>query len=51
VLLYVELTGMVKWVMVGHDAFAAAEAGIPESQRLKTAEGSQAAQASKGTKK
>ena len=34
-LLYVELTGMVKWVMVGHDAVAAAEADVPEAQRLK----------------
>ena len=34
-LLYVELTGMVKWVMVGHDAFATAEADVPEAQRLK----------------
>jgi alkylhydroperoxidase/carboxymuconolactone decarboxylase family protein YurZ len=33
-LLYVELTGMVKWVMVGHDAFRAAEADVPEAQRL-----------------
>jgi alkylhydroperoxidase/carboxymuconolactone decarboxylase family protein YurZ len=36
-LLYVELTGMVKWVMVGHGAFRAAEADVPESQRLKAA--------------
>ena len=35
-LLYVELTGMVKWVMVGHDAFAAAEADAPEAQRLES---------------
>ena len=33
VIQYVELTGMVKWVMVGHDALAAAEAEAPESQR------------------
>src|SRR5712691_356699 len=31
---YVELTGMVKWVMVGHDALTAAEADVPETQRL-----------------
>lgn len=36
-LLYVELTGMVKWVMVGHDAFTAAEADVPEAQRLEPA--------------
>ena len=36
-ILYVELTGMVKWVMVGHEAFTAAEADVPESQRLKPA--------------
>ena len=29
VLQYVELTGMVKWVMVGHDALTAAEADGP----------------------
>ena len=34
VLQYVELTGMVKWVMVGHDALTAAEADVPEAQRL-----------------
>jgi alkylhydroperoxidase/carboxymuconolactone decarboxylase family protein YurZ len=34
VLQYVELTGMVKWVMVGHDALTAAEAEVPETQRL-----------------
>lgn len=34
VLQYVELTGMVKWVMVGHDALSAAEAAVPEEQRL-----------------
>src|SRR4029453_1044495 len=31
---YVELTGMVKWVMVGHDELTAAEAAVPEAQRL-----------------
>ena len=36
-LLYVELTGMVKWVMVGHDALAAAEAEAPEAQRSEVA--------------
>jgi hypothetical protein len=30
----VELTGMVKWVMAGHDALIAAEADVPEAQRL-----------------
>ncbi len=30
----VELTGMVKWVMVGHDALTAAEADVPDAQRL-----------------
>ena len=34
VIQYVELTGMVKWVMVGHDALTAAEADVPEAQRL-----------------
>jgi alkylhydroperoxidase/carboxymuconolactone decarboxylase family protein YurZ len=34
VIQYVELTGMVKWVMVGHDALSAAEAEVPETQRL-----------------
>ena len=34
VIQYVELTGMVKWVMVGHDALTAAEADIPEAQRI-----------------
>ena len=29
VIQYVELTGMVKWVMVGHDALTAAEADGP----------------------
>ena len=37
VMQYVELTGMVKWVMVGHDALAAAEADVPEAQRLELA--------------
>lgn len=37
VIQYVELTGMVKWVMVGHDALAAAEAEAPEAQRLNPA--------------
>jgi len=37
VIQYVELTGMVKWVMVGHDALAAAEADVPEAQRLELA--------------
>lgn len=37
VMLYVELTGMVKWVMVGHGAFTAAKADVPEAQRLKPA--------------
>jgi alkylhydroperoxidase/carboxymuconolactone decarboxylase family protein YurZ len=31
------LTGMVKWVMVGHDALTAAEAEAPEAQRLQLA--------------
>ena len=34
VIQYVELTGMVKWVMVGHDALTAAEGEVPESQRV-----------------
>ena len=34
VMQYVELTGMVKWVMVGHDALTAAEAEVPEAQRV-----------------
>src|SRR5262249_2461892 len=34
VIQYVELTGMVKWVMVGHDALTAAEADVPEAHRL-----------------
>ena len=36
VIQYVELTGMVKWVMVGHDALTAAEAanGCLSQQRL-----------------
>ena len=34
VIQYVELTGMVKWVMVGHDALTAAEADVPDAQRL-----------------
>jgi hypothetical protein len=38
VIQYVELTGMVKWVMVGHDALTAAEADIPEAQRLALAQ-------------
>src|SRR5207244_9679238 len=29
-----ELTGMVKWVMAGHDALTAAEADAPEAHRL-----------------
>jgi alkylhydroperoxidase/carboxymuconolactone decarboxylase family protein YurZ len=33
VMQYVELTGMVKWVMVGHDALSAAEAAAPPEQR------------------
>jgi alkylhydroperoxidase/carboxymuconolactone decarboxylase family protein YurZ len=33
VIQYVELTGMVKWVMVGHDALTAAEADVPDEQR------------------
>jgi hypothetical protein len=37
VIQYVELTGMVKWVMVGHDALAAAEADVPDAQRLELA--------------
>lgn len=37
VIQYVELTGMVKWVMVGHDALSAAEAAVPEVQRLSPA--------------
>lgn len=36
-ILYIELTGMVKWVMVGYDAFTAAEADVPEAQRLSSA--------------
>ena len=39
VIQYVELTGMVKWVMVGHDALTAAgEADVPDTQRLTPAE-------------
>ena len=38
VMQYVELTGMVKWVMVGHDALTAAEADVPEAQRLTLAQ-------------
>ncbi len=34
-ILYIELTGMVKWVMVGREALSAAEADVPESQHLK----------------
>ena len=34
VIQYVELTGMVKWVMVGHDALTAAEGEVPESKRV-----------------
>ena len=34
VIQYVELTGMVKWVMVGHDALTAAEGEVPKSQRV-----------------
>jgi alkylhydroperoxidase/carboxymuconolactone decarboxylase family protein YurZ len=34
VIQYVELTGMVTWVMVGHDAWTAAEADVPAAQRL-----------------
>ncbi|MBQ09980.1 MAG: hypothetical protein CMJ45_00315 [Planctomyces sp.] len=34
VIQYVELTGMVKWVMAGHDALTAAEAEVPEAQRV-----------------
>jgi ABC-type branched-subunit amino acid transport system substrate-binding protein len=34
VIQYVELTGMVTWVMVGHDALTAAEAAVPDAQRL-----------------
>jgi alkylhydroperoxidase/carboxymuconolactone decarboxylase family protein YurZ len=37
IILYVELTGMVKWFMVGHGAYTAAEADVPESQRLEAA--------------
>jgi len=37
VIQYVELTGMVKWVMVGHDALTAAEADVPDAQRLELA--------------
>jgi alkylhydroperoxidase/carboxymuconolactone decarboxylase family protein YurZ len=37
VIQYVELTGMVKWVMVGHDALTAAEAELPEAQRIELA--------------
>jgi alkylhydroperoxidase/carboxymuconolactone decarboxylase family protein YurZ len=36
VIQYIELTGMVKWVMVGHDALTAAEAEVPETQRVNT---------------
>ena len=32
VIQYVELTGMVKWVMVGHDALTAAEADVPHDR-------------------
>src|SRR4029450_13903961 len=38
VIQYVELTGMVKWVMVGHDALTAAEAAVPEALRLTPAQ-------------
>ncbi len=38
-ILYIELTGMVKWVMVGGEAFAAAEADATESQRQELAKG------------
>src|SRR5262247_1556026 len=38
VIQYVELTGMVKWVMVGHDALTAAEADVPDTQRLTPAQ-------------
>jgi hypothetical protein len=38
VIQYVELTGMVKWVMVGHDALTAAEADAPEAHRLQLAQ-------------
>jgi hypothetical protein len=34
VIQYVEWTGMVKWVMVGHDTLTAAEADVPDAQRL-----------------
>ena len=34
VIQYVELTGMVKWGMGGHDALTAAEAEVPEAQRV-----------------
>ena len=37
VIQYVELTGMVKWVMVGHDALTAAEADVPDAQRFTAA--------------
>jgi alkylhydroperoxidase/carboxymuconolactone decarboxylase family protein YurZ len=37
IILYVQLTGMVKWFMVGHGAYAAAEADVPESQRPEAA--------------
>jgi alkylhydroperoxidase/carboxymuconolactone decarboxylase family protein YurZ len=35
-ILYIELTGMVKWVMVGYEAYTAAEAAAPEEQRTQT---------------
>jgi len=31
-ILYIELTGMVKWVMVGYDAYTAAESEVPASR-------------------
>lgn len=37
VMQYVELTGMVKWVMVGHDALIAAEADVSEAERANLA--------------
>ena len=39
VIQYVELTGMVKWVMVGHDALTAAEGEVPESKRVDATKG------------
>jgi len=36
VIQYVELTGMVKWVMVGHDALTAVCNGMPQQKAVET---------------